>query len=117
MLLLSLVVASCLTDNQDVQEDKEDQTGNVTLHTITFDTNRGSDLDPVKVQDGKVYAWSATGSNVPTRDNYAFVEWQLDGQKYEQTPIYGDIVLKAVWEGTLEGWKVSEASAGGLVLD
>ena len=49
----------------------------------------------------------------PTRNGYMFVEWQLDGQKYDfNTPVTKDIKLVAVWENN-DPCKSGQCSAGG----
>ena len=42
---------------------------------------------------------TATAPTAPTRKGYTFVEWQLDGVKYDfSTPVTQDITLVAVWK-------------------
>ena len=65
-------------------------------YTVTFDAQGGTPIPDVQmvVQGGTV-----TEPTPPTKDGYTFVEWQLDGVKYEfSTPVTKDIKLVAVWK-------------------
>ena len=67
----------------------------VNKYTITFDSNGGSTVD-AKTQD---YSTTVTAPDEPERGGYAFVEWRLDGTKYEFTTMPAeDITLVAAWE-------------------
>ena len=67
-----------------------------TVYTVTFNTNGGSEIAAVDVEDGHTVAQPA---NNPTKDDYNFVEWQLNGVAYDfTTPVTGNITLDAVWE-------------------
>lgn len=63
--------------------------------TITFNTDGGSKIDPVKVaKDGTI-----TKPADPTREGYKFVEWQYNGKAFDfKTKVTANMVLKAVWE-------------------
>lgn len=68
-----------------------------TAHTVSFDTNGGdSGVDAQTVTDGQ------TASMVtPLRAGYTFDGWYLDGEAYDfETPVTGDITLKAAWRKT-----------------
>ena len=65
----------------------------VTSYKVTFDSNGGSSVKSQEVTD------KATRPTNPTKSGYKFVEWQLNGTKYEfDTPVTSDIELKALWE-------------------
>lgn len=71
---------------------------------ITFDTQGGSSLDPIEVQQGK--RWSEVSSTVPvpTREGYTFKCWSLSVGGEEISPDYpilGAFTLYAVWEATM----------------
>ena len=81
-------------------------TGNITLvakweeivivkYTVKFDSNGGSSVaDKVVTKGNKV----AKPSD-PTKSNFEFVEWQLNGKKYDfNSPVTADITLVAKWK-------------------
>ena len=78
-------------------------TKNITLvavwkqsYTVTFDAKGGTPTPDAQkvVKDG-----TATAPTDPTKKGYTFVEWQLDGAKYDfGTPVTKDITLVAVWK-------------------
>lgn len=66
-----------------------------TVYTVTFNTDGGSTIDPVEVEEGQAVAKPAD----PTKDDYNFVEWQLNGVAYDFTAaVTANITLDAVWE-------------------
>ena len=65
-------------------------------YTVTFDAKGGTPTPDAQtvVKDG-----TATAPTAPTREGYTFVEWQIDGKKYDfSTPVTKDITLVAVWK-------------------
>ena len=65
-------------------------------YTVTFDAKGGKPTPDAQkvVKDG-----TATAPTDPTKKGYTFVEWQLDGAKYDfGTPVTKDITLVAVWK-------------------
>ena len=66
----------------------------VSSHTVTFDANGGSKTASQTVDD-KAKAKEPTA---PTRSDWTFTGWYLDGVKYDfSTPVTKDITLKAAW--------------------
>ena len=64
-------------------------------YTVTFDSNGGSAVPSQTVEENK----KATAPNNPTKANNDFVEWQLDGVKYDfNTAVTKDIKLVAKWK-------------------
>ena len=65
-------------------------------YTVTFDAKGGTPAPNAQtVKEGK----AATAPTAPTKKGYTFVEWQLDGAKYDfSTPVTKDITLVAVWK-------------------
>lgn len=64
-------------------------------YTVTFDSDGGTGVEVQVVSKNK----TVTVPSNPTKDGYTFVEWQLDGAKYDfNTKVVKDIVLKAKWE-------------------
>ena len=65
-------------------------------YTVTFDAKGGKPIPDAQkvVKDG-----TATAPTDPTKKGYTFVEWQLDGAKYDfGTPVTRNITLEAVWK-------------------
>ena len=84
MVLLSvMLIISCDDDSKPV-------------YTVTFNSNGGSDVDAVKVNEGETVTKPADD---PTYDGHIFNFWSLDGTKGFDfdTVITEDITLKAVW--------------------
>ena len=68
-------------------------------HTITFDTNWWTEIDPIT----KDYGEAIDKPENPTREWYEFVRWEPD---IPDTMPYDDIVIKAIWKESSEGkWK------------
>ena len=101
-VLVTVFLAVCLL----VSCDNEDPF----FHTVRFDSNGGSSVAEQIVADGE----KAERPDNPTYGNYAFMEWQLDGEAYNfDTPVTSDITLKAVWTK----YVVSFDSDGGSAVD
>ena len=63
--------------------------------TITFDSNEGSKVSPLKVKKGE----KALEPKDPTKDGYDFVSWQLDDEEYDfDSKVTKDLKLVAIWE-------------------
>ncbi len=68
-----------------------------TTHTVTFNSNGGTPIDPQTVESGS----TATAPTTPTQDGYTFSGWYLDGSPYDfNTPVTADITLTAQWTAT-----------------
>ena len=64
-------------------------------YTVTFNSNGGSNVSSQKIKEGQ----TANEPNKPTKDNNDFVEWQLNGSKYDfNTKVTKDIELVAKWK-------------------
>ena len=67
----------------------------IVTYTVTFDSNSGTKVDSQTVEKDK----TATKPSNPTRSGYKFVEWQLDGKKYNfASKVTKNIKLVAKWE-------------------
>lgn len=78
-------------------------------YTVTFNYDNGSANKETKMYEGELVTKPAT----PIKTGYQFVEWQLNGKKYDfNTPISGNIILKATWKVNVS-YKVTFNSAGG----
>lgn len=63
-------------------------------HTVTFDTNQGNPIEPVKVVDGEKCVQPQA-----SRPGFTIREWTLNGQTFNfDTPIKSDITLIAQWD-------------------
>jgi uncharacterized repeat protein (TIGR02543 family) len=72
-----------------------DETPSVVEFKVTFNSLGGSDVKAQFVKNGA----KATKPEDPTREDYTFVEWQLNGNTYDfSTRVTGDIMLTAKWE-------------------
>lgn len=68
-----------------------------TYYTITFDASGGTPIDSIVVKEEE----QVPEPTAPTRDGYTFVEWQLNGEKYDfSTPVTEEITLTAIWKET-----------------
>ena len=66
-----------------------------TTYTVKFDSSGGSSVKSQEVDAGA----KATKPTDPTYKGYVFVEWQLNGKKYDfSKEVDADITLKAKWE-------------------
>ena len=67
------------------------------IFTITFETNGGSAVAPIQVEEGQV----PTRPDDPTKEDYFFQGWFLDeygvSQYYFEDPITSDLTLYAIW--------------------
>ncbi len=62
------------------------------MHTVTFDTQGGTKIDPVEVRCGNPVAQPIT----PSKAGYYFSGWFLNGSKYNfSTPVTSDITITA----------------------
>lgn len=75
-----------------------------TLYTITFNSNGGSAVESVLVEENKLI----TEPNEPVRDGYTFLGWYVNNQKYDfTTPVTKNVILVAKWE------KIQDKPIGG----
>lgn len=67
----------------------------IITYTVTFNSDGGSSIKSVSVEDGKTVTKPAN----PTKKDYTFVSWQLDGKDYNfSSNVTKDITLKATWK-------------------
>ena len=83
------------------------------FHTITFDTQGGSTIEPVQVEDGELLPRPED----PVREGYEFLGWYWDPM-YQQsyffdTPVTGDYTIYAQWVAREDYWSVTFNSNGG----
>ena len=66
-----------------------------TKRTVSFDSDGGSEVDPVYVADGEPIAAPET---VPTKEGYTFDKWMNGSEAYDFSQnVTGDITLTAAW--------------------
>lgn len=64
------------------------------MHTVTFNSNGGTSIDPQTVQDGLTVRRPAD----PVKNDYVFDGWYLDNDQYDfNKPVTGDITLTAIY--------------------
>ena len=64
------------------------------MHTVTFNSNGGTSIDPQTVQDGLTVRRPAN----PVKNDYVFDGWYLDNDQYDfNKPVTGDITLTAIY--------------------
>lgn len=67
-------------------------------YTISFVTGYETEIPSVKYSTNATYTLP-----IPTRDNYTFLGWYLNGEKFEDsTPLTTNITLIAWWQGSTE---------------
>ena len=63
-------------------------------YIITFNSNGGSNISTQFVKEGN----KVTNPTVPSRSGYVFIEWQLNGKKYDfNNKVSNDMKLDAIW--------------------
>ena len=68
-------------------------TTTATYFTVSFNSNGGSFIEPIRVKQGSVPTYPT-----PVREGYTFVGWYSNGSKFDTaSAIYGDKVLVAKW--------------------
>ena len=64
-------------------------------YTISFDSDGGSKVFDQKIDEGE----KATKPSDPSREDYTFVEWQLNGKTYDfESEVTSNVKLKAKWK-------------------
>ena len=86
--------------------------------TVSFDSDGGTPVASQKVEKDK---YAKEPDPAPAKAGYTFVEWQLNGTKYEfsTTQVARDITLKAKWDkkpGGKQEYTVTFDSKGGTAV-
>lgn len=77
---------------KDIEETLENEK---IIYTVTFNTNSQSEIKEQKIEKNQTIKQPQN----PTKEGYNFIEWQLDGKKFDfTTKITKDITLVAKWE-------------------
>ncbi len=106
LVLLSLVLVVSCDDNSKK------------VYTVTFDSNGGSDVDPVAVTVKN--REKVTEPTAPTKSGYVFKYWAREDseEKFDfGTAITTDITLTALWRKPTTGDTVTLGTVTWLVLD
>ena len=84
----------------------------INLWMVTFDVGEGTAVEAVEVKDGDKLAIPET---IPTRENYIFDGWMLNGEEYDfETPVTGALTLTAKWANA---WTVTFDVGEGTAID
>ena len=84
----------------------------INLWMVTFDVGEGTAVEAVEVKDGDKLAIPET---IPTRENYIFDGWMLNGEEYDfETPVTGALTLTAKWANA---WTVTFDVGEGSAID
>lgn len=79
------------------KEDKKEPTQETMKETykVTFDSDGGTIVEEQLIVEGN----TVNEPTAPTKENYIFVEWQLDGKNYDfSSLVESNIVLVATWK-------------------
>lgn len=92
--------------------EKDDDTEDKFL--VTFDSDGGTKINSqTVVKEGKVEI-----PTTPTKKGYTFVQWQLNGKKYDfSANVVSDITLKAVWKSNTKSFNITFNSGGGTKVN
>jgi uncharacterized repeat protein (TIGR02543 family) len=83
-------------------------------YTVTFDSDGGSNVQSQTVYEGG----KATKPSNPTKDDNDFVEWQLNGTKYDFNKVVtGNITLVAKWKEKAHTYKMIATKADNFSVD
>ena len=67
----------------------------IVTYVVTFDTDGGSEILSQTIKENELVIEPSS----PTKNGYTFVEWQLDGERFDfDSPITSNISLVAIWE-------------------
>lgn len=84
------------------------------LYVVTFNSNGGSNVDNVLVEEGK----TVTEPEVPTRLGYTFAGWYYGNTKYDfNTLITRNITLVARWEKESSGGGSGTSQGGSTITN
>lgn len=109
MAFSAFTVSACQTGGDNGGDHEQNQPGNpeppenpdgseipeVKNHTVTFDSDGGSNVENKTVKEGEKVAKPAD----PTREHYDFVGWYLGETPYDfESAVKGNLTLKAKWK-------------------
>lgn len=92
IIAFSLLVVACNNDGNDPVDPTDP-----TMYTVSFETNGGTQISSVEVEDGK----TVSAPQAPTKEGYTFGGWYQDSGLTTpfsfSTTITGDLTLYAKW--------------------
>lgn len=92
---LVIDVESGNISTQDILEKYEIEEDIEIKYMVTFNSDNGSQVVSQEVKENEKITKPAD----PTREGYKFIEWQINGNKYDfESLVNSDIELKAKWE-------------------
>ena len=99
-MLCLLVLSGCFFEK--TKNPTGNQTGYITQYTVTFDTNGGSDITSVKVEENGKIPMPVE----PTKEGYSFDGWYMDATftiewDFETYTVISDLLLYAKWEASI----------------
>ena len=84
-----------IRDKENLEDISSSLEENKILYNVEFDTDGGNEINTQTVEKGKL----ASEPTTPTKKGYKFIEWQLNGEKFDfKQKITSNITLKAKWE-------------------
>lgn len=84
-----------IRDKENLENISSSLEENKILYNIVFETDGGTEINTQTVEKGKL----ANQPTKPTKKGYKFIEWQLNGEKFDfKQEINSDIKLIAKWE-------------------
>lgn len=96
LIIIIIILSTFLIRNMLLEKaEKLNAEYEASFHTVTFDTDGGSKIEPMKVQ----YSVDVT-YKIPTKEGYIFEKWLLNGEPVESSNIKvtEDITLKASYK-------------------
>lgn len=84
-----------IRDKENLENISSSLEENIILYNIVFETDGGTEINTQTIETGKL----ASEPTTPTKKGYKFIEWQLNGKKFDfKQEINSDIKLTAKWE-------------------
>ena len=107
-LLIVLSLASC-TDNDNVD------VPDIVYHTVSFDSQLGTQLPDVKVANGKTIKQPVD----PVRDGFVFDGWRINGKAwdFDTDKVTSDITLTAKWIDATQLFNYIPVEGGASITD
>lgn len=84
-----------IRDKENLKDISSSLEENIILYNIVFETDGGTEINTQTVEKGQL----ANQPTTPTKKGYKFIEWQLNGEKFDfKQEINSDIKLIAKWK-------------------
>ena len=84
-----------IRDKENLEDISSSLEENKILYNVEFDTDGGNEINTQTVEKGNL----VNQPTMPTKKGYKFIEWQLNGEKFDfKQEITSNITLKAKWE-------------------